>query len=279
MSDDQFLQPLAWSEAELARAGGDLAAARAIAAGGLDGGALLSGRYAWPLAWLGMRVEADRVTLCRDLRRPVPEDVAARAAELDALAAGLPVRTPPALAYRALVVAERARLDAGAAPDEWNEAVASCRHSDELYLLAYSLLRLAADRFSSGERQDGVDALREAAALAERIGAAPLAGEAAALALRTRVPLVGEPAAAVDEPAVPDPLASFGLTDRERQILGLLASGRTNGQIAQELYISPKTASVHVSRILAKLGVSGRGEAAAVVHRLGLLSTGMPADR
>jgi DNA-binding CsgD family transcriptional regulator len=71
-----------------------------------------------------------------------------------------------------------------------------------------------------------------------------------------------------------DPLAHFGLTAREREILGLLASGLSNGQIAVELFISPKTASVHVSRILAKLGVAGRVEAAAVVHRLGLL----PAD-
>ena len=61
---------------------------------------------------------------------------------------------------------------------------------------------------------------------------------------------------------------------REREILLLIAAGLSNGQIATELFISPKTASVHVSRILAKLGVSGRVEAAAVAHRLGLLSPG-----
>jgi DNA-binding CsgD family transcriptional regulator len=61
------------------------------------------------------------------------------------------------------------------------------------------------------------------------------------------------------------------LTAREREILGLLSSGLSNGQIAVELFISPKTARVHVSRILAKLRVTGRVEAAAVVHRLGLL--------
>jgi DNA-binding CsgD family transcriptional regulator len=62
----------------------------------------------------------------------------------------------------------------------------------------------------------------------------------------------------------------FGLTDREREVLALVAAGRSNGQIATALFISPKTASVHVSNILAKLGVSGRVEAAAVAHRLGL---------
>ena len=65
-------------------------------------------------------------------------------------------------------------------------------------------------------------------------------------------------------------LARFGLTDREREVLLLLADGRSNPEIAQALFISPKTASVHVSNILAKLGVGGRVEAAAVVHRLGM---------
>jgi DNA-binding NarL/FixJ family response regulator len=70
--------------------------------------------------------------------------------------------------------------------------------------------------------------------------------------------------------AAEDPLARFGLTDREREILVLLAAGRSNPQIAEALFISPKTASVHVSNILAKLGVDGRVEAAAVAHRLGV---------
>ncbi|MYS43115.1 hypothetical protein GTY23_18115, partial [Streptomyces sp. SID5998] len=67
-----------------------------------------------------------------------------------------------------------------------------------------------------------------------------------------------------------DPVESLGLTPREQDVLRLVALGRTNRQIAEELFISPKTASVHVSNILAKLDVSGRGEAAAVAHRLAL---------
>lgn len=65
-------------------------------------------------------------------------------------------------------------------------------------------------------------------------------------------------------------LARLGLTRREQEVHRLVAAGRTNRGIAEELYISPKTASVHVSHILAKLGVAGRGEAAALAHRLGL---------
>jgi len=82
-------------------------------------------------------------------------------------------------------------------------------------------------------------------------------------------PATGDDGASAGQPP-PDPLARFGLTDREREVLALLAAGRSNPQIGQALFISPKTASVHVSNILAKMGVSGRGEAAAVAHRLGV---------
>ena len=61
---------------------------------------------------------------------------------------------------------------------------------------------------------------------------------------------------------------AFGLTQREREVLDLLAEGRSNGQIAEELFITRKTASVHVSNILGKLGVASRGEATAMAHRL-----------
>jgi DNA-binding NarL/FixJ family response regulator len=76
----------------------------------------------------------------------------------------------------------------------------------------------------------------------------------------------GEPAA----PAHPAPEDPFGLTPRERQVLALLAQGATNRQIGAALFMAEKTASVHVSRILAKLGVHTRTQAAAVAHRLAL---------
>ncbi len=64
-----------------------------------------------------------------------------------------------------------------------------------------------------------------------------------------------------------DELRRFGLTDREREVLMLVAEGESNGQIAERLFITRKTASVHVSNILGKLGVATRTEAAAVAHR------------
>ncbi|MDQ6793996.1 MAG: response regulator transcription factor [Chloroflexota bacterium] len=74
--------------------------------------------------------------------------------------------------------------------------------------------------------------------------------------------LVGEPAAARRD--------TFGLSGREREVLGLIAEGRTNREIGERLFISQKTVGVHVGNILAKLGVSGRVEAAAVAIRLEL---------
>jgi DNA-binding NarL/FixJ family response regulator len=62
------------------------------------------------------------------------------------------------------------------------------------------------------------------------------------------------------------------LTPREREVLALVADGRTNRQIAQELFITDKTASVHVSNILGKLGASNRGEAAALAHKAGAVT-------
>ena len=68
----------------------------------------------------------------------------------------------------------------------------------------------------------------------------------------------------------------FGLTPRELEVLGLLADGLDNREIAERLYISPKTASVHVSNIYGKLGVESRVAAATTAHNLGL--AGAPRD-
>ena len=98
---------------------------------------------------------------------------------------------------------------------------------------------------------------REAYRIASDLGARPLQGELELLAQRARLDLADHGA---DEPL--DPENGLGLTPREREVLQLLARGYTNGEIAAELTISVKTASVHVSHILRKLDVSSRIEAA-----------------
>ncbi len=117
--------------------------------------------------------------------------------------------------------------------------------------------------------RDGADAraveadLRRAVELAEPIGAALVLADAHRVARRARVVLPGV--------RVPEASGALSrLTAREVDVLRLVAAGRTNQQVAAELFMSPKTASVHVSRILTKLGVQNRTQAAAVAHRAGL---------
>jgi DNA-binding CsgD family transcriptional regulator len=269
--DEQFALTVLYSDALAALGRGDPGAARRLAADGLaDYGSPLSGRYLWPLLWLAARAEADQATLARDRREEVPAGTAARHRELASLAGDLAAPNSSALGYQALVTAELARAGGEADVTAWSAAASAWQTAAEPYPLAYTLLRLAEAAAVAGDRQAASRSIRQAHALARQVGAIPIAEEAAALARRTRLNLA-EPATEAIIPLPEDPLARFGLTEREREILLLLAAGRSNPQIAETLFISPKTASVHVSNILAKLGVGSRVEAAAVAHRLGIV--------
>jgi DNA-binding CsgD family transcriptional regulator len=171
----------------------------------------------------------------------------------------------------ALWQAERSRLDGPSDPSHWQQAATAWLALGRLYPAAYAQWRQAeALLVSKAPRAQAEEPLRAAHALAVRLGAAPLRHELELLAQRGRVRLQAatEPSPATAEE--PSGSASLGLTAREVEVLALVAAGRTNRQIGQALFITPKTASVHVSRILAKLGVAGRGEAAAIAHRLRL---------
>jgi DNA-binding NarL/FixJ family response regulator len=104
----------------------------------------------------------------------------------------------------------------------------------------------------------------------------PLSDDIALLARRARIGL-GDDADASAAGHAGDGGTSerdrLGLTAREFEVLRLVAAGRSNREIAGELFISVKTASVHVSNILGKLGVASRGEAAAAAHRLRLFDS------
>ena len=112
--------------------------------------------------------------------------------------------------------------------------------------------------------------LRAALVAAEKLGAAPLAAAVHDLAARAGVRLEAEPVPA----ATP---ASELLTPRERSVLALVAGGRTNRQVGAELFISEKTVSVHLSRVMAKLGAGSRTEAVSVAYARGLLAPAEPA--
>jgi DNA-binding NarL/FixJ family response regulator len=248
---DQFALSLVAARTEVARATGDVEAARrylrdAFAADREDS----LERYRWPLVWLGLRVEAEAA-------QPATERLTA----LTGLAAKLPATTPQAVTYRALAAAEAARAGGGSA--DWAAAIDAARRDDDPYPLAYGLLRHADALCAGGDRDVAAAALQEAAGLAAALGAAPLAEEARSLARRARLRFESHESDGSG-------LESLGLTEREREVLELVAEGRSNPQIATALFISPKTASVHVSNILGKLGVASRGEAAAFAHRHGV---------
>jgi len=116
-----------------------------------------------------------------------------------------------------------------------------------------------------GARADAAVPARAAYAVAQRLGARPLQQELERLAQRARLDLAppGEPVNQASGLA-----ELLGLTPREAEVLGLVARGYTNRQIAAALVISVKTASVHVSHILDKLDARNRVEAAAIAHRL-----------
>ena len=139
------------------------------------------------------------------------------------------------------------------------------------YLMAYARWREVESLCASrGPRSRAVDSLRIAYKTAVQLQATPLLKRILYLATRARIDLTA-PQETPEEQAAPPPAASLGLTEREIEVLRLIGNGLSNRQIAQTLYISPKTASVHVSNILRKLQVSSRVQAAAIAHRTGLL--------
>ncbi|MGY2064616.1 helix-turn-helix transcriptional regulator [Blastococcus sp. SYSU DS0619] len=166
-----------------------------------------------------------------------------------------------AAAWLARVEAEEARLHGRAEPELWRAAVAAF-DPWHVYELARSRWRLAEALLAVDDRAGAVEQARAAHEVAVRLGARPLREAVEALARRGRLDVAG----------VRTPEISAVLTPREAEVLGLLAQGRTNRQIGAELYISEKTASVHVSNILAKLGANGRTEAVALAAARGLFA-------
>ncbi len=184
----------------------------------------------------------------------------------------------PAGVWRSVVIAEladrepRAVVDLSDGSASYGPATVAWRQVlDEVaaaggpaYLRPYGWYRLGEAFAADGDRAAATEALREAATDADRLGAGLVRGWVEDLSRRARMPLLNEVASGGSD-------GGLSLTQRERDVLRLVAAGRSNRQIGEELFITAKTASVHVSNILAKLGVSGRGEAAAMAHRAGLL--------
>ena len=251
-------------DGQLAARGGRLEEARAAAARGIAGveGTDEGGRL--KLLWVALMVEAEGAErpARRAIRRGGRNDAAG--APRDRASAARPVGRGPAL--RRLAAAE---LDTRSGARRTRGVARRRRGFDEIALpwpVAYARLRAAEAYVALGDRAAAAAPLAAARDAAERWR------RRRSWTPPTRSPAARASASRTAAPPEPEP-APFGLTPREHEVLLLVAEGRTNREIGELLFMSEKTASVHVSRILAKLDVGGPGRGAAVAHRLGLTAS------
>jgi predicted ATPase/DNA-binding CsgD family transcriptional regulator len=281
-SEPQFIGAFGTLLAESRRRGRDLAGARLAVSNALDRIELCTDdvmRIARVTA-AGLRVEADIAQRARDLRERADErDALARARiHMQRLRAAASEGGPVEAAWSATGAAELARARGRGDAKLWLKAAREWEAISRPFQRAVALWRATEAQIEAGDRAAAAQTAQGALEEARRLGARWLIEELTALAQRARLELgeagrVGGPggaggqAAGADSDGGEDP---FGLTARERQVLALVAEGATNRQIGAALYMAEKTASVHVSRILSKLGVRSRTQAAAVAHRLHL---------
>ena len=269
----QWLSPLAGPLAAAELIGGDPESARAMVAETLD---RLDGEYVFfsrGLYATALRAEGDiaehaRLVGDREAELQAQTRAVALVERFDRLLDAFVQNPPPAaVAIRRLLEAELSRVRGQ--PDDALWDAASEGLVQETYRRPYVRFRRAEALVLAGHRADEArQALVDARAEAEQLGMAPLIAQIDALSRRARLKL---PTASAEAAHDSD---SFGLTNRELEVLALVAEGRTNRQIGTELFMSEKTASVHVSRILQKLSASNRAEAAASAQRLGLVRAG-----
>jgi DNA-binding NarL/FixJ family response regulator len=170
---------------------------------------------------------------------------------------------PEGRGWLARAEAEYRRASGDNDPEAWR-AVLDAFGPAYVYEIARTQWRLAEALAEAGRRDEAAEQWRQAAQTADRLRARPLRAALDDLARRARIGTAPEDAR--------DGAVLAALTSREREVLRLIAAGRSNREIASALFIAPKTASVHVSNILGKLGAASRTEAAAIAHREGLAS-------
>ncbi len=281
-SEPQWIGLFGALQAELLRRRHDLAGARAAVEDALGRIELCTDdvmRIA-RVAAVGMVVEADAAQRGRDLReRPQEREALARARiHMQRLRAVAASGGPVERAWLRLAEAELTRARGHSEPRKWLAAAEAWEELGRPYRAAIARWRAAEALVEDGDRDEASDALRSALETAQELGSRWLADELTVLATRARleVAAAGANGASTDGAAASVTAAGsedqdpFGLTPRERQVLALIAEGATNRQIGKALYMAEKTASVHVSRILSKLGVKSRTQAAAVAHRQNL---------
>jgi DNA-binding CsgD family transcriptional regulator/tetratricopeptide (TPR) repeat protein len=220
-------------------------------------------------AALGVRAAADAAELARARADSAGEQAARE--EARAFRALLVPGRDENRAREAAIAAELRRADGQSDPARWEAAALEWDARSTPLQAAYARWRWAEALLAGGGGRDAAAAaLRAAREGASGLGAGALVDEVDALARRARIDL-SEPEAPAPRATLPDAAQELGLTPRELEVLEHVARGQTNREIAAELFISARTAGVHVSHILEKLGASTRTEAAAAAHRLGLV--------
>ncbi len=266
--DAYYGADLAALDAVLAAARGDLAGAAARAgdaftiAVGADDAARCLG-----IAALATRIQADGLDAARlTAHRADPAAARERAGRIRAAADGAVARiaanggcrSPVFSLFETLISAELSRIPGPAESALWGQVAA--HDLADPHLAGYARFQQAASLLACRRRNEATAALQDAWQAAGRLAAKPMGADVAALARWGRIDLA-DPAPAPP----PDPVPA-GLTPREREVITLLSNGLSNAEIARTLYISEKTASVHVSNILRKLGVTSRLQAATAAH-------------
>jgi DNA-binding NarL/FixJ family response regulator len=274
-TEPQVHGPLGAIAAELERRAGDLDAARAAIAASFErldlrGEDLM--RIA-RVAATGAAVEADAAQRARDLgdAEAEAEAVARAEAMVRRVREAAVGERPVERAQLARAEAELARAHGEDDPQRWAATALAWEAAGRPYFAAAARRNEAEALVAAGDRDAAAARAAEVRAAARALGAHGLLREVSGLVARARLRLddgdEGDGEAEAAATADDDP---FGLTPREQQVLSLVARGATNREIGAELFMAEKTASVHVSRILAKLDVRSRTEAAAVAHRQGL---------
>ena len=249
-------------------------------------------RVVGAMCWLGIRAEADIATRARARGETGTPESRALAVKLlsrmRALFADLDGRRrdyiPQGAAWLAMCEGEFSRLEGSSDPDRWASAAAGWQALDVPYRQGYALMREAeATLEQHHDRSRALRALDSAAAIAAGLRAVPLLQAVESLARRAGAKNAAlEPASAAastsPEPSGPRRRGRYDLTSREHDVLELLVAGLSDGQIAERLFISKKTASVHVSAIKGKLGASSRVEIVTDALALGLVE-GRPSPR
>ncbi len=273
-----YRAPLLAATAELAVWEGRLPAVRAVvdeALGSIEADRPLDPAYGW-LAWHALRAEADAADLARARGDQVSmHEIDGRVAPIAKRLVGVRGRVATTdrrlAAVGGLCRGELGRVGGRSDPAAWARTAIDWDDLGRPAPAAYARYRSAEAVLGvRGERSIATTALRDAFAVANRLGAVPLREVIERLARHARIDTVVAGPGASAGVATPAPNDPLGLTDREAEVIRLVAAGQSNQQIADTLFITRKTASVHVSNILGKLGVANRVEAAVVARRLGI---------